>query len=302
LSNLDQYSRKAGGATKVRGVPPLLALGLVVGNIPATIGWLVFGFGMIFWWLLGMQADVRSLIDFRGELLQATGRVTQVMETNYSEGGGEDSPGTPIFRVAFDYETSAGQVRQDACYTVGAQYNLGQDVPVEYLPAPKVAARILGTRRSPLGWGTLFVGLVPLAALVFLAGSVLAGLRTLAVLRRGRLVRGRLVDKQATSTTINDRRVFALTFEFEDEHGNMQQAKIRTHRIDKLEDEPEERLFYDPQHPERARMVDLLPGNIRVLADGSLQADSSLGMWIRAVLIPAIVLGSHGMVALNWFR
>lgn len=300
MSNLDQYSRKSGAATPLRPVPPLLALGLVAGNIPATIGWLVFGFGMIFWWLFGMQSDVRSLVEFRGELLQTTGRVTQVIETTYSEGGSEDSPGTPIYRVVFEYESSSGQPRRDACYAPGRQFNVGQDVAVEYLPAPKTAARIAGTRRAPFGWGTLFVGLFPLLGLAFIAGSMIAGLRTLVVLRRGRLTRGRLVDKQPTSTTINDRRVFALTFEFEDERGNMQQARIKTHKIEQLEDEAEERLFYDPKHPAHARMVDLLPGNVRVTPDGELRADSSLGLWIRAVLIPLMVLGGHGIVTCVW--
>src|SRR5688500_18129637 len=54
-------------------------------NGAALIGWGVFGFGSIFLWAFGANADL-SFVTFRGETRQAPARVVKVEATNASEG------------------------------------------------------------------------------------------------------------------------------------------------------------------------------------------------------------------------
>jgi hypothetical protein len=108
-------------------------------------------------------------------------------------------------------------------------------------------------------------------------------------------VRGRLVDKSPTNTTINNRRVFKLTFEFLDRDGNAHRTSIKTHHPENLEDDAEELLFYDPAHPEHACARDAMPGGVSVNADGSFRGVRP-GRATMALLIPPLCLVPHVLV------
>lgn len=302
MSKLDQYSvRPVPSSGPSRGIPPGAAVTIAFGGIFNGIGWGVFGFAMIFWWLFGTQADLASHFQFDERTRTTTGRVVEVTQTSYSEGGSKSTPGTPIFRYDFEYDLGDGVARRDTCYTRGQQHHNGAAVTVEYVLLSPPVARIQGARRKVFGAETLFVAIFPLVGLGLIAGGTLAGLRTLAVLRRGRLAMGRLVDRKPTNTTINKQRVYALTFEFNDDKGRPQRATIRTHHTHKVEDEAEERLFYDPQNPWRARMADLLPRGISVQPDGSLHFRGGTLQLALAVGLPLVVLVVHGLVAVAMY-
>lgn len=296
MSNLDQYAvRPAGGSASLRSMPASLAVAVAFGGVLPLIGWIVVGFTLIFCWVFVGQSDVASLYQFRGSLMNTTGQVTAVHETNSSE---DD---TTIYEYVFEYEISPGMPITDRCYTPGRKYDVGMQVPVEYVPQTPPVARIKETRKAPFGVAVLFVLLFPLIGFALVAGGYTVGLRTLSVLRRGKFATGRLVDKQPTNTTINDRKVYALTFEYTDDKGVVRRGTVNTHLTEKAEDDAEERLFYDPQNPANLRLVDLLPGKVQVNDNGEIQYGDAGGAFLRAILLPGIVLGVHGMVALFVF-
>jgi len=298
MSDLKEYSRKpsesGGGA---RSVPAGLAIGVAFGGVLATVGWCVFAGTMIFWWVFGAQSDLMSSFKFDDKTPVTSGKVMQVSETNASVGGSDDSEGTPVYQYMFEYDVGTGMNKLDMCYSTGRRFEVGQEVQVQYIVGNPYEARIVGTRRATFGSEVVFVAIFPLIGLLLVGIGYTMGLRTLSVLRRGKLASGKLIDKQRTSTVINNQPVYALTFEFTDANGNVRQAVIKTHLTGKVEDNPEELLFYDPENPANARMIDLLPGGIKVGRDGTIESAGMSGALLRALLLPALALGVHALVA-----
>jgi hypothetical protein len=135
----------------------------------------------------------------------------------------------------------------------------------------------------------VFVALFPLLGLVLALRGIPRGLRRIRLLRSGRPALGRLVDRRETNVTINDEPVIALTFEFTTEDGATARVVERTHRPQLLEDDAEEPLLYDPQWPERAALLDHLPGAPRVDSRGRLHV--KLGpRTVLPLLLPLVVI------------
>lgn len=278
-----------------RSLPLQAIVTLALGHPAHLIGWGVFCFSMIFWWNFGAESDWITVFRFAAATESTQGRVTELEETNMSEGGSDDSPGTPIYRVTFQYREPGGEWLQTHGHTLGRQHTTGEEVEVEYLAKNPRIARIKGARVKPFGPWAALIGLLPIGALFTVLIGLGLGLRNLRVVRRGELVRGRLVDKSPTNTTINNRRVFKLTFEFLDRGGNAHRTSIKTHHPEKLEDDAEELLFYDPAHPEHACARDAMPGGVSVNADGSFRAVGP-GRATMALLIPPLCLLPHVLV------
>src|SRR5438270_621013 len=68
-----------------RPLPPLAYCRLILASHPSQFGWLLFGFGMIFVWALGVKGDYRDLGLFPGERVTTVGVVTNSEVTNGSE-------------------------------------------------------------------------------------------------------------------------------------------------------------------------------------------------------------------------
>ena len=119
-----------------------------------------------------------------------------------------------------------------------------------------------------------------LVGIGFATFGYLRGRRSLRLLARGRTARGRLVEEQQALGKVNNRRVFALTFAFETEHGEQHRTTARTHRPELLEDQAEELLLYDPRAPARATLLDHLPGKPKVGDDGQLTSGSGAPPWL----------------------
>jgi hypothetical protein len=287
-----------GGAT--RDVPLALRLSLTMGGALSFVGWGVFGFGMIFWWVFGATADISSWWVFSGDVARAQGHVTRIEQTNFSEGGGKNKPGVPIYRVAYTFLSADERSHSGYSYVVGgASQGAEGVVEVEYLPDDPATSRIKGWRRKPNGMGAIFVVLFPAVGLALALLGIVKGLRRARLLRVGRPAFGRLVDKQPTNVKINNRPVMKLVFEFKDEKGATHRAEARSHVPEKLEDDADEPLVYDPANPSQAQLLDELPGTVRIGAGGRIDGEHSL-RGLLGLGLAVLVLGAHGLVGL-WF-
>ena len=265
-----------------RRVPVSLAL-VNIFNGATQIGWFVFGFGMIFFWLFAGNADY-SFITFRGDLARTTGKVTDVRETGASE---NDST---VMANHYEYSV-AGHRLTGTAYTTGSAASPGEEVTVEYKPDNPARSRIPGMRTGHFGPFVFFVTLFPLIGGVIVYFATKSGFRRAHLLRNGVLATGKLVDKSPTNMTVNDRRVYELTFEFTSRDGRRCEAQCRTSDTARLEDEQIEPLLYDPENPKVAYLLDEVPGRPEIDGTGEL-----LGRPVAAALaliIPAIVIGAQ---------
>ena len=256
----------------------------------------MFALSMILWWVFGPHSDLTSWYRFNGEQVVVTGTVFRSYDTGYTIGGDEDSPGTPIYEIHYQFRTSEGFEYPGTCYTTGVSYAEKQAVRVEYLGDPPTASRIVGARTALWPWWGVFSAIIPVAALVMAAFALRAGLRRVRLLRTGKTARAKLISKEPTRTRINGKPVMWLNYEFQ-VNGVTHKARTSSHKPEKLVDEAEELLIYDPDDPKHSILVDALPGKISVDDDGTVHP-APPGAALARLLAPGFALGGHGIYAL----
>ena len=265
-----------------RRVPTSMAL-LNVFNGFAQIGWFVFGFGMIFFWAFAGNADF-SVITFRGDIATTSGKVTSVEETGASENE------SPVKAAHYQYSV-AGEWLKGTSYTTGGSPGVGEEVTVEYASSNPLRSRIEGMRRAQFGPWAIIVSIFPLIGFLILYFAGKSGLKRTRLLRTGIFTTGKLAGKEPTNMTVNDRRVYELTFAFTSRDGRRCEATARTSDPTRLEDESQEPLLYDPEDPSRAFLLDELSGRPEIDGLGELQGRPMAAA--MALIIPAIVIGAH---------
>jgi hypothetical protein len=273
--------------TAPRRVPPSLQI-VNLFNGWSQAGWLIFGFGMIFFWAFVLNADF-SFVNFRGPYGTADGKVTRVIDTNASVNRS---------RVrANHYEYSVGgEWLSGVSYSTGQSVSPGESVRIEYAQGHPTRSRIAGMRRAMFGPGVMFVTLFPLIGFVFLFFAIRSGLKRNYLLREGLVANGTLISKRRTNVTINNRPQYELIFEFTARDGRRHEAIARSTFTDRLEDEAQEPLLYDPANPERACLLDEAPARPEFEMNGDLRARPSSAM--RALILPVLMIGIHAAVLL----
>ncbi len=275
-----------------RHVSTTVVIQLLFGGVIGLMGWIFFGFGMIFFWIFAMNTDPLAWWDFSGPLETATGTVTAVAETSYSEGGSEHSKGTPVRACHYQFRYQ-GNVVDGVSYRTGTTADVGDKMIVEFPPGQPHRSRIRGYRTALCSSWVLFVVLFPLLGLLAVVGKLVIGLRQRHLLKYGEIAQGRLVAKDRTNTEINDQPVYRLTFEFETSLGHTALAVVKTHHTAPLEDEETETVLYDPARPSFATTLDHLPGAPRILDDGTVTASNTRFAYLW-LIIPAASLIGHG--------
>jgi len=262
-----------------RNVPISLAVTTAVGSI---IAWLLLAFSSLFFWLFCTRADL-SFMTFRPPYEEAQGTVRAIKTTGASEDRQK------IVRVDYSYRV-AGEELQGISYRLAPGPEAGEQVTVEYLPNAPRKSRIAGMRRDLWSPWILLVALFPAGCLIFVIISVRTGLRRCQLLGLGMVTTGKLIDKRRTSATINKQRVYELIFEFHSYDGRQFTTSARSHRTERLEDEHEEPLLYDPLDPSKAVLVDSLPSRPELDEAGNLRG-APAPFVLFALSLPALVVG-----------
>jgi hypothetical protein len=261
-------------------------------NVGTQAGWGVFGFGMIFVWVFTLNADL-SFLDFRGEHYKVLGKVTDVRSTGASENHQQ------IYAHHYEYSV-AGSSFNSTSYAKGNTLDSGTPVTVEYDPANPSKSRIEGMRRGQFSPAVLFVVIFPLVGLAILIPSTIWGRRRNHLLENGIFTTGKLLGRRPTNMTVNKRPVIELVFEFTTRDGRRCEATARTTNPQKLEDEAQEPLLYDPENPEKACLLDEAPARPKVEMNGQFAGRPTAALF--ALVIPTLVIVIHGMIALIKFR
>lgn len=265
-----------------RRVPASIVLLNVFGGA-TQIGWFVFGFGMIFFWVFAGNADL-SFVTFRGAITETIGRVTNVESTGASEND------QTVMANHYEYSV-AGKRLTGTSYTTGSSASPGEEVKVEYKDGDPQESRISGMRRGMFGPFVFIVTIFPFIGFVIVYFATKWGFRRAQLLRVGVLTTGKLIGKAPTNMTVNKRRVYELTFEFTSRDGRRCEAKARSSDTARLEDEHAEPLLYDPSDPSRAYLLDEVPGRPGIDGTGELVGRPVAGL--LSMILPGIVIGAN---------
>jgi hypothetical protein len=99
---------------------------LMLGGGIGVAGWAMFGFGMIFFWIFGMNADVASLWQFNGETERATGQVTHSGKTKFTTGGSKSRRGKPVYANGYVFMAADGIERRGVSYATDESLGYGR--------------------------------------------------------------------------------------------------------------------------------------------------------------------------------
>lgn len=246
-----------------RDVPLLVKLRVLLGGGISQFGWIFFGFSSIFMWFFGSMSDFDSWFRFGGAV-ETQGKVTAAEATSASVNDRD------VVENRFEF-TVDDQTHHGVSYTTGGTVRVGEEVTIKYVPSNPRMSKIKGQRNNLFpGFVMLFVGIFPMVGLL-IVGSVLATrVKALRLLVHGFEALGKLVDKKATGTVINDDRVYKLTFEFEVD-GKSHKCIAKSHKTERLEDDELEPILYSADDPKCSVAIDSLPGMPRILGDGSVR-------------------------------
>ncbi len=272
-----------------RRVPWLVRSQVLFGGFMNQFGWLFFGFGLIFVWIFGLNADLSSLLIPLRTMETAEGMVLRVEETSATVNETPVYAYTYIFRVE-----SLEQEFQGSSYSTGRQFEPGWIVTIEYARSNPEVSRIHGMRQAIFGpWVLCLVFIFPLIGLVFIIVGLRNGFKANRLLANGQIAWGQLKAKEPTSTTVNDQPVYKLTFEFQADDGAIYEVVAKTHLPHLLEDEAEEQVLYNPRRPAYAVLLDQLPGSPDLDELGYIHP-ASLRSGVLPLLLPGLTLLIHG--------
>lgn len=234
-----------------------------------------------------MNSEAVYLLDF--ETWSPTqGWVTRISRTNASEND------VTVMRIQYAYVVAGDTLTQTA-YSTRNIPEEGSTLQVEYDQDDPQQARVKGLRRKMFGAGAILAAIFPLAGLIFIVIGYLKNSKDLNLVIHGFFARGKLIEKKATSTEINNQRVYAMTFEFEARNGQTYTVTSRTPHTHLLEDEETEQLLYLAENPEEATLFDTIAAAPPIQADGSLEELPIRRS--RVLLLPAATLVGHGLYA-----
>ena|SRR5580700_123786 len=259
-----------------------LAARILLGSVRSQLGWLILGFGSIFFWGFTWNIDFSGLRFALEPVGRTSGRFLYCNDTQFARGRG-DQDWRRIYEIHYQFEL-IGRTFKGSSFATGAC--AGGTLPIEYLRAHPEVSRIAGTRRRPFGPSTLLVDVVPAAGLFMVITGLVQGRARLRLLRDGLPATGRLIDKTRMTSGAKRGQMYRLTFEYTSQNGATGRVTASTGLPELFEDKEGALVFYEPANPRRAVLLASLPGSIAADALGQPAASPS-----RAFLIlPALTI------------
>jgi hypothetical protein len=180
-------------ANRNRGTGSWLFFGLIFGLIGALFTALFFPWGFQNQWRLD-SARART----------TPGVITAVNRT------GTLVNKVRVMEYVFNFTPEDGRAREGRCFTTGAQWTPDAAVTVRYLPSEPDVACVQGARVTEVGWGGMFVLLVPLLSVGMLTAFVRGRRGTTRLLRDGQVAEVNVLSVTATGIRSNKQTVYKI--------------------------------------------------------------------------------------------
>jgi len=267
-----------------RAVPICVRLAAMFGGVVQQIGWLLLGFGIVFFYGFTLQSDWSGPMFALMDTDRATGTVVAVDYTNASEND------APVYQITYSFVAASGGRVEALAYSTGYAPDPGQRLAVTYLRSQPDVARVEGMRRTTFGPLAAIAGIFPLIGAVMAAFGLREGWKANRLLGTGRLAFAKVTSVQPTNTTINNRPVMAVTLTFRAQDGASYEVISKTIAPERLTDQAEELVLFDPDDPTYGTALDSLPGSPTIDNAGGLRLGSSPIACLAALLLPGLTL------------
>ncbi|MBO6515517.1 MAG: hypothetical protein JJ975_03110 [Bacteroidia bacterium] len=208
--------------------------------------------------LLFTSYEERGLQTLKFQFLSTEVTVGEIQEINKTNITVNDRP---VIEYIFTYQV-AGNNLVDSSYAYSDSYEVGEEVPVDFIQNTPDVARITGmqTAKHPFWlFLALLVGMLVIA--VLFVRSFLRTLNLQRMLRTSGFAMASLKSKIKTKKEENDRPVYALTYEFSDSFRNYEFVTKTTCPEDFFENE---RVLFNAHDPNDLHLfIKHLPEDIR---------------------------------------
>ncbi len=193
---------------------------------------------------------------------------------------------------AYRYNFVVGQTTyQGTSYeTSQTDLTIGSRAKIFYAPANPQISYIEDMRTSEFPkWILLFLLIFPTISFIMIFLGLRKGKKAVFLLKHGELTRGKLINSEATTTKVNNRQVYKMTFEFTTKKGVTQQMIAETHLTELLTDEEKEGILYIEDNPNLAIALDEIAGCPRI-QDHRQVYSQPMGKAMVYLISPAILL------------
>lgn len=217
---------------------------------PITIFGVIFTvFGLVFCFVFLKDFDINEIVKMNGELKETKGVITNIYETNLSVNE------RLILEYEYNYEVNNEKYIWKS-YKYETQTQIGDSISVQYnIDAPEYSV-IKNYNYFKGGFGLLFVLIFPVVGIAIIIFPFLKGKKHLAIIKNGILTYGTFSHQEATMVQVNDQRVYALFFKYEDKYNKEHIAKVKTHLTHRLRDDEKELIIYNKLDTTKALLVD----------------------------------------------
>ncbi len=252
INRIPDNKRNITGSKK-RSIPLMVSFEIWFSKVVNLIGIFFLAFSSIFVFVFFPFQTIFS-DNFTEDDPVIEGKIISVTETGASVN--EER----VYQYVYAYSPPDGGNYKGVGYATGQIFDKGDDVVVYYKQNNPVSSKVMELRDSDFpAWVGLIVLIFPLISLILIFFGTKNTLKTINILKVGELAKGKFLHKEATNTSINEQRVYAMTFEFTAKDGKTYRTVAKTHKTYDLEDDAEEQLFYNPDNPKDAVLVDTLP-------------------------------------------
>lgn len=244
-----------------RTISGQLKLLVFFSDIVAIMGFIFFLFGLIFLSVFVPLVDSKSVVTFSDSDPVTKGILINKSPTNCSEND----------QTLYDYEYRyghGGKMYNGHSFAPSGSMTIGDTVDVKYVLSQPERSRVETMRAAPFSiWLLLPLSMFSVVGAALLAITIIKMRKNFHLLQNGILVHGQVTRKETTLMRINNQTVYRVYFRFKTHDGTLHETFIRTHRLNKLEDEGRMPLAYDPLNPSTAVLLNTLPERARKLFD-----------------------------------
>lgn len=261
MLSTDTNSRLRGFPTKQflneRLIPFGIKFRIWISNTFTWFGLIFFLFGIPFTIVFNALAFFYAPSFNSGDPV-SSGVITELLPTDASVND------IPVYQYNFSFEGADGKTYFGSGYATGNSKSIGEAVDVTYKADNPLVVEASGLRIEKFdSVFSLLILIFPGIGLFFMLIGTKKALNQIQILKVGKLAEGKFIGQEPTNMKINNRTVYALTFEFTADDQKTYQTIAKTHLTYKLTDEETEKLVYTPGNPEKAVLLDTLPKRIK---------------------------------------
>lgn len=236
-----------------RELPLLLKMQVISGGV---IGFVGFGFLIFSIFFIVVMGHFAAFNDF---YISSNSPVTEGIVT-FTEETSASVNEQSVIKYHFKFTTEKTGRISGYSYSEKESYAEGQTVTIQYNRNNPHIAVIKGTRTGEMPvWILLIMAPFFLIGLIFSYFAIKGGLRHLDLLANGVVTKGKYLRRESTNMSVNKRPVYKMFFSFKTPDGRSFEMFSKTYQPERLTDDAEELLVYDPSTPQNAVAVDSLP-------------------------------------------